>query len=82
MLTPEEIKLVNSGFGHMVDPGYGKISTAEDVLRVLEVRLLRGKREVAISRLTGFAAAEIDPIAERLAIDEQFLNYLKKRVAA
>ena len=50
MLNQDEINLIATGYRHMVEPGYGKLETAAEVVRVLEVALEGARREQRISR--------------------------------
>ncbi len=50
-LTPTETKLIADGYRHMVDLGYGRLDTAQDVLKVLAVALEGARREQRISKM-------------------------------
>jgi hypothetical protein len=72
-LTETEVKNVQTGFQHTVDNGYGKLNTAADVMRCLEVSLLGWEREGRIGDQSGFKRT-----AEQTAI----LNHLKLQFKA
>jgi len=49
MITQAQTNLVKTGFGHMVDNGYSKIETVNQVILAMEVHLERARREKRIS---------------------------------
>lgn len=50
MLTTEQKDLIAKGFGHMVDAGYGKIETTDEIIFILEVALEQARREQRIAK--------------------------------
>lgn len=65
-LTDAEVKLANDGFFHRIDPGYGELKTAHDVMRRLELDLIYSDREARIGKMGGFERS-----AEQVAMREQ-----------
>lgn len=52
LLTEKETQLCQSGFMHMVDNGYGKISTLDDVLKLIGAHAEFCRREEIIGKMS------------------------------
>jgi len=49
MLNQAEVKLIQDGYFHMVNNGYSKLTTPQDIVKVLEANLEYFKRQKSIS---------------------------------
>jgi hypothetical protein len=75
-MTAEQINLVQTGFSHMVDNGYGKIESLSDVILSLEVSLEYARREARISAAHGM---DNEGAATIIAFLEPKIRNLKSR---
>ena len=77
-LTSDEISLIDRGYRHMVDNGYGKLEGVAQVLRVLAVHIEYARRELNWVTRRQFPSMVADAEAQ-IRGDEAMLRNLAAR---